>query len=168
MLGAPAGEGDWSAPVDGLSGRLRVWLEDLRPGFRHAVYLELWNHSLATIGVTNQPRVDAGLWTGGSVPVPPAAVLASGPVHAAQAALIPGGAYLGFRIDMQTVGLPMREPPAALVALGGRSWVVGAGRYRLAATIAFPASEAHPASDWAGELNLPPADFDLNLEGAKR
>lgn len=163
MLGAPAGEGDWSSPVDGLSGRLRLWLEDAHPGFRHAIYLELWNRAYAPIGVTDQPRVDAGLWTA-AVRVAQADAMASGPAHAPQPVLIPAGAYLGFRIDMQTIGLPIGEPPTALVALGGRSWVVGSGRYRLTATVAYPGTEARPASDWAGKLILPPVEFDVRLE----
>jgi hypothetical protein len=163
MLGASVVEGDWSAQVDGLSGRLRVCLEELQPGLRHAVWLELWNHGRELVAVTNQPSVDAELTTADEVPVPLTLMPTSGPLAIAQVAMIPGEAYLGFRIDMQTVGMPVREQGAALVALGGQNWLVRSGRYRLAVAIVLSGAETSSARNWCGRLDLPPIAFEVSV-----
>jgi hypothetical protein len=67
----------WSEPTSGLSGRLRLEFEDLQPGLRHAVYLELKNHSLSPVAVTNQPEIQTELFDSAGKPVRTAGVSTS-------------------------------------------------------------------------------------------
>jgi hypothetical protein len=69
--------------------------------------------------------------------------------------VVPLEAYLGFRVDMRTVGMPTRESGTALLALGGVAWRLGEGQYELRATASFPHAEDGPADQWVGELALP-------------
>ena len=96
--------GSWSEQVKGLSGRVRPEFEDLRPGIRYAVYLELRNDSLDPVAVVNQPRVNAEVFDSSGQLVAASGASAGGPMPIPQWAVIPRGAYVGFRIDMQTVG----------------------------------------------------------------
>src|SRR6476646_5599530 len=59
----------WSKPANGLSGRLRVEFENLKPGLRYAVYLELRNHALTPVAVINQPEINAELLDPSGKPV---------------------------------------------------------------------------------------------------
>lgn len=154
----------WSEPVNGLSGRVRVEFEDLKPGLRHAIYLELRNHSFNPIAVTNQPQIRAELANSGGKPVPTAAISSGGPIHPPQWGVIPSDAYIGFRIDMQTVGVPTREQGAALLATGGRAWRLGAGRFVLTISLVFNGTTGGPTNQWAGELSLPPVDIVVTPE----
>ena len=148
----------WSEPADGLSGRLRVEFEDLRPGLRHALYLELRNHSFVPVAVLNQPEVRAELHDSSGKPVSTTSFPTSGPSPSPQWAVIPRDAYIGFRIDMQTVGLPTREQGRALLAVGGKTWGLGAGEYLLETVLTFGRKEDGPTNQWVGELKLPPVE----------
>ena len=148
----------WSEPTSGLSGRVRVEFEDLDPGLRHAVYLELKNHTLNPIAVINQPRVQAELFDTVGKPVSTSGFSMSGPIPNPQWAVIPREAYIGFRIDMQTVGVPPREHGMVLLAVGGKTWGLGAGAYVLEIALAFENEEDAPPHQWAGELVVPPVD----------
>ena len=154
----------WSEPVNGLSGRVRVEFEDLQPGLRHAIYLELWNHSFDPVAVTNQPEVCAELIDPGGRPVSPSGISSSGPVHAPQWGVIPADAYIGFRIDMQTVGVPTREQGVALLATGGKNWRVGAGRFVLKIFAAFTEVRGGPTNQWTGDLRLRPIEIVVTPE----
>jgi hypothetical protein len=145
---------EWSAPERGLSGRLQVEREDLGAALRYAVYLELRNDSLEPIAVTDEPRVEAGLRDEAGKVVEPFEQPMSGPSPNAQWAVIPRGAVLRLRIDMQTVGVPEKKTGLALLAAGGRSWVLGAGNYALKLRALFE-SEAVSGNQWIGALTLP-------------
>ena len=147
---------DWSEPNNGLSGRLRVEFEDLKPGLRHALYLELRNHGFDPIAVTNQPQIHAELFDSTGKPIRTSGFSANGPSPITQWAVIPRDAYLGFRIDMQTVAVPTREHGLALLAVGGNIWVLRAGEYLLKATIKFKDDKDGPPNRWVGEIRLPP------------
>jgi hypothetical protein len=151
----------WSEPVRGLSGRLLVELEDLRPGLRYAVVLELRNHTLRPVTVTDQPQVHTGLFDLAGKPVAEVKFPASGPAREPQWAVIPREATLGFRIDMQTVGVPTGEHGMALLALGGKSWGLRTGEYVLKTKIGFHPKEEAPQTPWSGELDLPPVPIIL-------
>ena len=158
----------WSEPVKGLSGRLRVEFEDLKPGLRHAVYLELRNQSLNPVAVTNQPQTHAELFDSAGKPVVTSGFAMSGPMPIPQWAVIPRDAYVGFRIDMQTVGVPTREHGRALIAIGGKCWEVRAGKYVLTTALVFKKEEGGPQNQWVGELELPPVEVVVTkqmLEG---
>lgn len=154
----------WSESVNGLSGRLRVEFEDLKPGLRHAVYLELRNHSLNPIAVTNQPQIHAELFDSAGKSVGTSGFAMSGPIPNPQWAVIPQDAYLGFRIDMQTVGVPTREHGMVLIAVGGKSWELRAGKYVLKIALVFKREEDGPQNQWVGELELPPVEVVVTTE----
>jgi hypothetical protein len=148
----------WSEPINGLSGRLRVEFEDLNPGLRHAIYLELRNHSQSAVAVTNQPRIHAELFNAAGKPISSSGFLTSGPIPNPQWAVIPRDAYIGIRVDMQTIGVPTREHRMALLAVGGKTWELRAGRYALAMALAFKHEEGGPQNQWVGALELPPVE----------
>jgi len=156
--------GDWSEPNRYLSGRLCVEFEDLRPGLRHAVYLELCNHDFTPVAAINQPETRATLLNAQGQRVNPTELALSGPVPEPQWALIPRDAYVGFRIDMQTVGLPAAEHGVVLLAVGGRSWTLEPGVYQLHVTALFTPDDRGPAEQWRGELALPPVDVIVTPE----
>jgi len=153
----------WSEPVNGLAGRLHVEFEDLKPGLRHAVYLELKNHSLYPLAVTNQPRVQAELFDSSGEPVITGGS-GGGPEPIPQWAVIPPDAYIGFRIDMQTVDMPTRDRRMALIAVGGRTWKVGPGKYVLQIALVFERQKDGPQNQWAGELELPPVEVVVTTQ----
>jgi len=154
----------WSEPVNGLSGRLRVEFEDLKPGLRHAVYPELRNHSLDPVAVTNQPQTHAELYDSSGKPVSTSGLPMSGPIPSPQWGVIPRDAYLGIRVDMQTLGVPTRERGTVLLAVGGKPWELRAGKYLLKATITFKDDKDGPPNRWVGELALPPVEVVVTTE----
>lgn len=150
--------GAWSEPNHGLSGRLRVEFEDLKPGLRHAVYLELKNLSFDPVAVTNQPQVHAELFDSSGKPIATSDLSISGPIPQAQWAVLPRDAYLGFRIDLQTGGVPTREHGLALMGVGGKGWLLRAGTCRLQVALEFKAESNAPKHHWSGQLQLPPVE----------
>jgi len=156
--------GIWSATINKLSGRVHVEFEDLKPGLRHAIYLELWNHSLDPVTVTNQPQIQAELIDSDGKPVNVVAISSGGPIHSPQWGVIPSDAYIGFRIDMQTVGVPAREQGVALLATGGKNWRLGAGRFVLKVSAAFTEVRGGPTNQWVGDLGLPPVHILVTPE----
>lgn len=151
----------WPEPVKALSGRIHVELETINSAVRHAVYLEMRNHSTNAITVTNQPQIDVELFDSAGNPVGTSDFPISGPVPNPQWVVIPGEAYIGFRIDMQTVGIPTREQ-GTLLAVGGKSWGLSPGKYLLKTEAAFQKEINAPPNQWVGELALPPVEFEVN------
>lgn len=145
----------WSEPTNGLSGRLRVEFEDINPGIRLAVYTELKNHSFEPVTVTNQPKVQAELFDSSQRSIGTAGLTMSGPIPRQQWATIPSDAYIGFRVDMQTVGVPAREHGKALLALGNKSWELQPGEYVLKVSLEFKQEKDGPTNQWTGKLELP-------------
>ena len=145
----------WSEPANGLSGRLRVEFEDLKPGLRYAVYLELRNHALTPVAVINQPEINAELLDPAAKPVSASGFPISGPIPNPQLGVIPRDASLAFRIDMQNVGVPTREDGMVLLAVG-QTWGVKAEDYRLTVKLVFKFQEGGPENQWVGELEMPP------------
>ena len=157
--------GTWSTPLNGLAGRLLVEFEDHSLVFlRYAIFLELMNHSFEVVAVTNQPQVRTELRYPAGNPVAQSGMDISGPAHPPQFGVIPREAYLGFRIDMQTVGAPAREYRKVLVALGGKSWEVGIGTYTLNVSLSFTRDQHGPPNQWVGDLILPPVEIVVTAE----
>jgi hypothetical protein len=148
----------WSEPVQELSGRVRVEFEDLNPGLRHAVYLELRNHSLNPVAVINQPQIQAELFDSAGKAVGTVGFPISGPLPERQWVVIPGDASIDLRLDMQNVGLPTRESGMALLSVGGKMWGLRAGNYRLEVEAIFKKEEDAPPNQWVGQLKLPPVE----------
>jgi len=154
----------WSEPVNGLSGRVLVEFEDLQPGLRHAVFLELKNHSFTPVAALNQPEIRAELYDSFEKPLRTSAVLISGPMPSPQWAVIPRDAYVGFRVDMQTVGVPTADHGTVLLAVGGKAWELKAGKYGLETRLAFKLEEEGPPNQWVGELELPSVEVVVTAE----
>jgi RNA polymerase sigma factor (sigma-70 family) len=154
--------GEWSKPVNGLSGRLLVAFEDLKPGLRHAVTLELKNVSIKPLAVLNEPKVEVSLTDAAGVVLPPSLPRAmSGPIPNPQWGVIPSGAYMGFRVDMTTVGVPTKDN--ALLAVQGRTWDLKPGSYTFRAKVTAAGAPTHNDA-WGGELELPPVEFVVTKE----
>jgi hypothetical protein len=158
------GAAPWSKEDGGLSARLRVERENLHPGFRYAVFLELRNVSTGLLVCTNQPGLVAELTDSKGNPVPPAGLPASGPVpNASELGLAPRS-YGGFRVDAQTVGIPVGK--TILLAVGNpashvcpsQTWSLSEGRYTLRARASFP--PGGNAGFWYfGNIELPPVEI---------
>jgi hypothetical protein len=140
-------------PEQGIAGRLRAEFEDLEPGLRHAVYLELRNSSPFPVALIDQPAVLAQLRDSSGNPVDTSGIWISGPQPVPQWAQIPQDAYVGFRIDTQIAGAPTREQGFVLVAVGGNAWELGVGEYVLSATIGHKGSDDGPDNQWVGQLS---------------
>ncbi|SEL12334.1 hypothetical protein [Nitrosovibrio tenuis] len=154
----------WSESINGLSGRLCVELENLKPGLRHAIYLELKNHSLNPITVINQPRVHAELFDVTGKPVSTSGFPISGPIHKPQWAVIPRDAYIGLRLDTQIVGMPTREYGMILIAVGEKSWGLRPGKYTLEIAAVFKYEENGPKNQWIGQFDLPQFEIVVTTE----
>jgi len=156
---------EWSETVSGLAGRLLVAFEDLQPGLRHAIFLELKNHSPDAVAVTHPPELRADLRDASSgVPIRAPDLLVSGPISMPQWAVIPPDAYAGIRVDNRTLGVPTREHGVALLALGAKAWHVSAGHYVLRATLICSGRPDGPENQWVGELELAPVEVVVTAE----
>jgi hypothetical protein len=151
-------EANWSKPLNGLKGRLLVSFEDLRPGLRHAVVLEFKNVSMDAIAVSNQPDViNAVLVDSKGKALHQSSFSMSGPVPCEQDAIIPRDAYVGFRIDAQTVGCPSEG--TALLALANKQslpkqWNLHPGQYTLRTAISLSGRSGKNVP-LNGVMNLP-------------
>jgi hypothetical protein len=155
----------WSEPTNGLSGRLLIQREELNPGLRHTVYLELRNKSLSPLAVTNQPQINSEVFDSAGKSLGASDFPMSGPIQNPQWAVIPRDACICLRIDMQTVGVPTREHGMTLLAVGGRSWGIRAGEYVIKATLVCQKQEGAPQNQWVGELELPPVKVAVTTSG---
>lgn len=151
-------EGMWSASVNGVKARLVVRFEDLKPGLRHAVYVEVMNDSFKTVALANLPDVDAELYDSSGNRVATSGSFSNGPAPILQWMTVPPSNYAGLRIDLQTIGVPTKEHQLVLLALPRKVWELDRGRYRLEVTAEFNPQENGPANQWTGELTLPPVD----------
>lgn len=148
----------WSEPVNGLSGRLLLTLEELKiaeaaPSHRYKVILEVKNDTGQQIAFRSQPEfVDVVIRDANGKELPDQGHEMSGPVPLPQWAVIPGQSYLGLRVDMQTVGLP---GGTALVGVGGYVRFLKPGKHTLTATIVAKQQEG-PKNQWLGKMKLPP------------
>jgi hypothetical protein len=151
-LGSQPAPDAWSEPIKGLSGRVRVEFEDLRPGVRHAVFLQMRNHSLNPVAVTDHPQVHAELLDSAGQAVAASMPPTSGPSSHPQWVRIPPDGSIAYRIDLPTVGIPTRERGTVLLALGGKAWMLTAGQYLLKTTLAFRYEATGPDDQWVGNL----------------
>lgn len=154
----------WSQRVNGFSGRIRMEFEDLNPGLRYAVYLELKNYSFDIITVNNKPQIHAELFDVSGKKINSIDLPGYGPDTVLQWAVIPHDAYIGFRIDGQGVGVPAREQGKILLATGRKNWLLAKGRYILKAVAAFNKETDGPFNQWNGMLILPPVEIAVTEE----
>ncbi len=154
----------WSETSNNLSGRALVEFEDLAPGLRYTIYLELKNHGADTIVITNQPLLVAALLDASGNPVDTAATVGNGTKPIQQWAAIPNGAYIRFRVDQQGVGYPTKEHREVLLATGEKNWRLKTGQYFLKIKAIFNRLETGPDNQWIGELDLPPVTLTVTEE----
>jgi len=154
----------WSQPVDRLSGRLRLELEDLAPGLRYAVYLEVKNHSGDALAVINQPEIHAQLYDSFGNSVNTTGISGNGPGPGPQWAVVPTDAYVALRVDMRVRAIPTKEHKRVFLGLGGNTWELGAGKYRLEVRAVFTPEPTGPINQWTGELKLPAVEIVVTDE----
>lgn len=158
--------GEWSKSVNHLSGRLLVAFEKLpEGGLRHAVTLELRNAaenaSTEPVAVTNQPKLEVALLDGAGNLVEETSFPMSGPIPGPQWGLIPRDGYLGVRVDMRTVGVPIKDQ--VLLAVGGKNWGLKPGKYVLRARLVAEKVNG-PDNQWTGAMDLPPVPIGITQE----
>lgn len=155
---------EWSAKVNGLCGRLLVKFEDLKPGLRHAIFLELLNDSVTPITISNLPDFHVELYDSLQQSVSTSGFVSNGPRPILQWAVIPRDAYVGLRVDMQTVGIPAKEHERVFLGMAGKAWELQAGKYLLEAIAIVKREESGPTNQWIGELKLPPVEVVVTDE----
>jgi len=116
------------------------------------------------VAVVNQPEIRAELYDSSGKPVSTSSFPMSGPIPSPQWGVIPPDAYIGFRVDMLTVGVPTREQGMILIAVGGKMWALKAGKYVLEIALVFLRKEDGPQNQWVGELALPPVEVVVTTE----
>ena len=154
---------DWSKISNGILGRLGIEFEKIDPVARFALYAEIKNTSFDIISISNQLKIDATLFDsyGKSINTSPFAIV--GPQYLAQWAVIPARAYIGLRIDLQNVDVPLSKEAVILVATGNKSWKINAGIYQLKVKI-ISNDDITVSHQWLGELELPVLEFEVTKE----
>jgi len=168
MLITTPGAAPWSKEVNGLSGRLLLERENLQPGLRYAIFLELRNASTGMLAFTNQPDLMAQLIDSSGKAVPKASYPMNGPIPPADTVHLSPGTYCGFRVDVQTMGVPPGK--TILLAVGGspksdaygcQAWSLSEGKYTLHVQASFlPLGNA--GFCYMGQIDLPPVEFTVS------
>jgi hypothetical protein len=154
----------WSTAINGVSARLQAEVDDLQPGLRHAVYLQLRNGSHAPVAFTNQPAVHATLVDLQKQLIAPSTLPTSGPAGVLQWAIVPANAYVALRIDLLNIGVPTPARGTILLSAGVHAWELAAGRYVLSVTAKFSPQADGPSPQWAGILAPPSIDIVVTRE----
>jgi hypothetical protein len=154
----------WSMATNGVCARVRVEFEDLRPGLRHAVYLQLRNASLDPVAFYSQPHVRAVLADAQGQPLAASSLPTSGPAPVPQWAVVPRDAYVALRIDTQTFGMPTRARGTILLAAGDSAWELRPGRYVLNVTTVFSPRVDGPPNQWTGHVMAPAVEVVVTRE----
>lgn len=158
--------GEWSKPVNGLSARLKLQLEEItisrHPScYRYEIMLETKNVQGELLAVTSQPSfVDIKVTDADGKEVPNRGYRQSGPIPFPQWGHIPGAAYMGVRVDMTTVGL---SGGSALVGLDDYVRYMNPGTYTLQATLVAEKDDKGPDNQWTGKIKLQPVTFTFEL-----
>lgn len=140
---------------------MTVELEDIGAGLRYAVHVELANLLPTPIAICTGPELHARLVDARGHDLAGSALPSDGPVFDPQWAVIPRDAYLGLRVDAQSVGVPGRQSHTVLLAVGDRNWALAAGAYVLAVTANARRRAGAPCEQWTGELRMPPLDLRI-------
>ena len=162
-------DGAWSKPVNNLSARLLLSLEELpheaAPStYRYVAVVEVKNIGSEVVALSSQPS-----FTGITVcdadgkPVAECGYIQDGTVPAPQWAHVPGNnTYLGVRVDMTTV-LPLKgsRRDSALLAIDDNVYSLAPGRYSLRATLHAKNDVDGPENQWLGEIKLEEVSFSF-------
>lgn len=139
--------GEWSAPVNGLSVRLLVTLQD-RTNQSHwasPIILEVKNISSSPLAFINQPAfTDSAVRDSNSKALPETSVDGNQHTGEPQWAVIPGNTYLGIRVD---TSIP--------VDYGLYFGLITPEAQSVTATLVAQHREG-PENRWIGEIQVPP------------
>jgi hypothetical protein len=140
--------GQWSEPVNGLSARLVVTLQESPNSPRFAagpVTLEVKNTYSTPLAFIDQPSfADKATWDANGNALPESFHAGNHLTGNPQWAVIPGNAYLGIRVD---TSIP--------VEVGLCFGVLAPDTQSLSATLVAKHREG-PENQWVGEIQLPP------------
>jgi hypothetical protein len=154
----------WSAPVNGLRGRLvRHTLPPTGTTEIIGVALELKNVSTDPLAVlADAEAVLLKLFDADGRPVENAGVPRSGPQPLPQVAVIPRDSYLGFSLYDYGWGVPQGQGAFLPVRRGG-AWMLKPGKYTLRGTFTVepPEVETYRKNGWRGRLDLPPLEIEI-------
>jgi hypothetical protein len=157
-------EAGWSAPVNGLRGRLvRYELPPTGTTPIIGVALELKNVSTEPLAVlADAEAVPLKLFHADGTPVENAGLARSGPVGPPQVAVLPRDSYLGFSLYDYGWGVPQGQTAFLPVRRGG-AWVLKPGKYILRGTFTPepPEVETYRKNAWRGRLDLPPLEIEV-------
>ena len=146
--------GEWSEPVNGLSARLLVTLQESPNSSRFGagpIILEVKNTYSTPLAFINQPSFkDKAIWDAKGNVLPEASHPGNHLSGNLEWAVIPGNAYLGLRVD---TSIP--------VEVGLCFGVLAPEAQSLSATLVAKNREG-PENQWVGEILLPPVSFTSN------
>ncbi|MEX2285749.1 MAG: hypothetical protein WD648_01590 [Planctomycetaceae bacterium] len=154
--------GEWSEPVNGLSARLLMSLEESKitdqpSALRYKIILETKNVQGDALAVSSQPRfVNVEIRDADDKLLPAQGYDQTGPHPSPQWAVIPGDAYLGVRVDMTTVGI---GSGAALVGISDYVRFLKPGEYKVRATLTADHNKDGPNNQWVGIMKLAPVSL---------
>lgn len=154
---------EWSESVSGLAGRLRVAEATIATDQYFRVTLELANRGQAALAVqSGNPHIfTITLLDSTGKPVNPSYARAD-VFSIPQWGVIPGRAYLGFPVSIQSLD----GAKGANLDITTAIWKLPSGKYRICGTFSsgkaadFMGSPGK-ASIWEGKIELPPLDVEV-------
>jgi hypothetical protein len=160
---APVTPDAWSEPVAGLAGRIRVAEQTITTEQYFCLTLELVNRAHAPLAVQsgNPHMFTITLLDGAGKPVQPTSgrvdVLSS-----PQWGVIPGGAYLGLPVSIQT----QDGAKGSHLDITTLIWKLAPGKYRVCATFSSGSAadfrgSPGKAAIWEGKIDIPPLDVEV-------
>lgn len=153
----------WSEPVAKLSGRLRLSEPKITTDQYLQINLELANrgHTPLAIQSGNPHIFTITLLDGAGKPVKPTSAR-SDVLSSPQWGVIPGGAYLGFPVSIQS----QDGAKGSHLDITTLIWKLSPGKYRISGTFScgraadFMGSPGK-AEVWEGKIDLPPIDIEV-------
>ena len=179
-LAAPAAEektvpksvtaaGEWSQPVNNLSARLLLRLDERKQErgastYRYIAFIEFRNVGAEVLAVSSRVSfADVFVNDAEGKPVAESGYIQDGTVPLAQWAHVPGyDAYLGVRVDMATVYALSSPRQNALLAIDDHVYSLAPGKYSLRATLIARKVNKGPDNQWLGEIELKPVSFTFS------
>lgn len=160
--------GEWSMPVNCLSARLLLTLQERKHDgsastYHYLAIVEFKNMGGEVVAVSSQPSFKGILVADADgKPIRECGYIQDGTVPLPQWAHIPGyNAYLGVRVDMTTVYAlaPDSAGDSALLAIDDSVHSLAPGQYSVRGTVAAETDKDGPENQWVGEIKLEPVGF---------
>ncbi|MCX5674803.1 MAG: hypothetical protein NTX87_07330, partial [Planctomycetota bacterium] len=160
---SPAKPDEWSKPVSQLSGRLRVAESRIATDQYFQLTLELANRGGTPLAVQcGNPHIfTITLLDGAGKQVKPTLVRAD-VLSSPQWGVIPGGAYLGFPVSIQS----QDGAKGSHLDITTLIWKLSPGKYRIAGEFSSGGAADFmgtpgKATIWDGKIDLPPVDIEV-------